>query len=390
MRSIASTSLLARAPRAWLRACAVLMAVLAATASTAWAQDAQALDKLAAAELQALAEKEGKVVVYSFTSRIARIEKAFEARYPKIDLVAFDVNSTQQIARLKAESNARISNADVAYISDMPVVYEELVKPGILSRYVPAEFAARVPQALQQPLLANRLSTKVLMYNEQAYADGAPVRNLWELTQPKWRGRVVSVDPTVRGDYLDLFTEIVLRHDEMAKAYEQVFGQPIRLRQGESAGEKWLKDWLANQPVFVANTDAVADAIGKLGQKNPPVGFATYSDRRDNQERSRALQVAADVQPAAGILFPASLGLVKGGKNPAAARLLVQFMMGDDSPHGGPGFAPFYVAGDYAARTDIAPHPDARPLAQLNAWRIDPAKTVTARKKVADLILAHQ
>lgn len=389
MRPNAFTSTPFRIRPSLVRSCAVLLA-LSAAALGALAQDAQALDRLAPAELQALAEKEGKVVVYSFTSRIARIEKAFEARYPKIDLVAFDVNSTQQIARLKAESNARISNADVAYISDMPVVYEELVKPGILSRYVPSEFAARVPEALQQPLLANRLSTKVLMYNEQAHPEGAPVRNLWELTQPQWRGRVVSVDPTVRGDYLDLFTEIVLRHDEMAKAYEHVFGQPIRLRQGETAGEKWLKDWLGNRPVFVANTDAVADAIGKLAQKNPPIGFGTYSDRRDNKERNRALQVAADVQPAAGILFPASLGMVKGSKNPAAARLLVQFMMGDDSSNGGPGFAPFYVAGDYAARTDITPHPDARPLAQLNAWRIDPAKTVTARKKVADLILAHQ
>lgn len=128
MRPNAFTSTPFRIRPSLVRSCAVLLA-LSAAAFGALAQDAQALDRLAPAELQALAEKEGKVVVYSFTSRIARIEKAFEARYPKIDLVAFDVNSTQQIARLKAESNARISNADVAYISDMPVVYEELVNP---------------------------------------------------------------------------------------------------------------------------------------------------------------------------------------------------------------------------------------------------------------------
>jgi iron(III) transport system substrate-binding protein len=228
------------------------------------------------------------------------------------------------------------------------------------------------------------------MYSEQAYPNGSPVKNLWDLTKPEWKGRVISVDPTVRGDYLDLFTEIVLRGDDMAKAYQQAFGKPIALQGRETAGEKWLKDWLANGPVFVANTDAAADAIGKLGQTNPPIGFATYSDRRDNKERGRALQVAKGVQPATGILFPASLGLVQGGKNPAAARLLVQFMMGDDTPNGGAAFAPFYVAGDYAARTDIASHPDATPLEQLNAWRIEPAKTITMRKKVADMILARQ
>lgn len=367
----------------------MLLATLATASSVALAQTPN-LDTLSADELYALAQKEGRVVVYAFTSRIARIEKAFEARYPGVNLITFDVNSTQQIARLKSEARAGVRNADVSYISDLPVVLNELVRPGILSAYIPPPLKDQVPADLQTPLLANRLSTKVLMYNEEAHPDGAPVSNLWDLTKPEWRGRVVSVDPTVRGDYLDLFTEIVLRSDEMAKAYEASFGKPIELEKGESAGEKWLKDWLSNMPIFVANTDAVADAIGKRGQKRPPVGFATYSDRRDNADRGRALQVAHEVQPASGILFPASLGLVRNGKNPASARLLIQFMMGDDSETGGPGYAPFRVAGDYPARTNIKPPADAISIDALNAWRIDPNRTVTARRKVADLILGYQ
>jgi iron(III) transport system substrate-binding protein len=364
-------------------------AALAAALCLATAQ-AQDLDKLSQDELVKRAQAEGKVVVYSFTSRIARVEKAFEAKYPGIDLVAFDINSTQQIARLKAEASAKIGNADVAYISDIPVVVEELVKPGILKRYVPAAFASRVPNDLQNPLLANRLSTKVLMYSEEAYPQGSPVKNLWDLTKPEWKGRVVMVDPTVRGDYLDFMTEVTLRGPEMAIAYHGAFGKPIALQGKETAGERWIKDLMANQPVFVANTDAVADAIGKLGQKTPPVGIATYSDRRDNKKSGRALAVAKNVAPANGIVFPASMGLVAGGKNPAAARLLIHFLMGDDTPTGGPGFEPFYVPGDYASRNDIAGHPDATPLAQLGAWRIDPAKTSAARKRVADMILARQ
>jgi iron(III) transport system substrate-binding protein len=358
--------------------------------SLASAQAASDLDRLSQADLVARAEAEGKVTVYSFTSRIARVEKAFEAKYPKIDVIPFDINSTQMIARLKSEHAAKIANADVAYISDLPVVVEELVKPGILQRYVPVAFASKVPADLQNPLLANRLSTKVLMYSEEAYPNGSPVKNMWQLTLPEWRGKVVLVDPTVRGDYLDFMTEIVIRSDEMAQAYQQQFGKPIALSGRETAGEKFIKDFLSNRPVFVANTDAAADAIAKKGQTNPPVGIATYSDRRDNKDRGRALQVAKGVQPSTGILFPASMGIVAGSKNPAAARLLIQFMMGDDTPNGGPGFAPFAVAGDYAARTDIQNHPDATPLAQLDAWRIDPVKSAAMRKRVADMILARQ
>lgn len=365
--------------------CAALLTFCLAAGS-----GAQNLDQVSHDELVKRAEAEGKVVVYSFTSRITGIKKAFEARYPKIEVVVFDINSTQMIARLKAEAAANVGNADVAYISDIPMLIEDLVKPGILTRYVPPAFAARVPAEFQQPLLANRLSTKVIMYNEEAYPNGPPARNLWDLTKPEWRGRVVTVDPTVRGDYLDLMTEIVLRSDDMAKAYAQAFGKPIQLTGKETAGEQWLRGFLANRPVFVASTDAVNDAVGKRGQANPPIGITTYSDRRDNQSRGRALQIVAPMEPATGIVFPASLGLVKGGKSPAAARLLIHFMMGDDSPTGGAGFQPFYVAGDYATRSDIAQHPDALPLAKLNAWRIDPAKTAAARKRVADFILARQ
>ncbi len=378
--------------QATLAAAAAAAAALApfALPGRVMAQGADELDRLPLDELVKRAQAAGRVVVYSFTSRSARVEKAFEARYPGIDLVAFDINSTQQIARLKAEHAARIVNADVAYISDIPMVMEALIKPGILLRHVPQAFAQRVPADLQSPLLANRLSTKVLMYSEEAWPQGSPVTHLWQLTLPEWRGRVVMVDPTVRGDYLDFMTEVALRGTEMAQAYQAQFGKPLALQGGETAGERWIKELLANRPVFVANTDAVADAIGKLGQKSPPVGIATYSDRRDNKERGRALAVARGVLPAGGIVFPASLGLVAGSKNPAAARLLVHFMMGDDSPNGGPGFAPFFVAGDYPARTDIASHADATPLAQLGAWRIDPVRTAAARKRVADLILARQ
>ena len=84
-------------------------------ASTAAAQD---LNTMTAEELLPMAQAEGSVIVYSFTSRIARVEEAFEAAYPGIDLQGFDISSTEQIARLKAEAAAGTVNADVVYISD--------------------------------------------------------------------------------------------------------------------------------------------------------------------------------------------------------------------------------------------------------------------------------
>ena len=73
-----------------------------------------------------MAEAEGSVTIYSFTSRIKKVEAAFEAAYPGIDLIGYDISSTEQIARLKAENAAGVINTDVVYVSDAPVVLDEL------------------------------------------------------------------------------------------------------------------------------------------------------------------------------------------------------------------------------------------------------------------------
>jgi iron(III) transport system substrate-binding protein len=193
------------------------------TAASSGGGEAGAIDP----ELVAAAEAEGTVTVYSFTSRIAAVEEAFEAAYPAIDLVGVDISSTEQIARIVAEVDAGNTAADVAYIADAPVVLTELLEGGYLEPYVPVSPGDALPAEYQEPLAAHRLSTKVLMYNEEANPDGPPVSNLWELTTEEWAGRVVMVDPLQRGDYLDLFTQIALADDQMAAAYEEAFGEPI-------------------------------------------------------------------------------------------------------------------------------------------------------------------
>ncbi|MGW2095093.1 ABC transporter substrate-binding protein [Promicromonospora sukumoe] len=343
------------------------------------------------AELVERAEEEGQVTVYAFTSRIAAIEESFEAEYPGIDVVASDISSSELITRLASEHTAGTATADVAYVSDAPVVVTELLADGVLTPYLPARLADSLPQEFQEPLVANRLSTKVLMYNEDAYPDGSPVTNLWELTEQDWAGKVVLVDPNVRGDYLDLATEMSLRADEMAAAYADHFGEELALEDGvPDAGLQFMKNLYANDAVLVDDTDTVNAAVGATGQDDPPVGFTSYSDRRDNEDEGWALQVADGVAPANGIVFPAYLGVTANAANPAAARLLIDHMMGDDSETGGPGFEPFYVAGDYPTRTDVVAPDDALPLDELGAWQIDAETSAERRDDVADFLLTIQ
>lgn len=366
---------------------AVLVAVLMTTAP-AMAQD---LDTMPPEELYEVAKTEGSVTVFSLSSRIARIETAFEAKYPGIDLIGLDITSTKQIARLEAEQRAEIYAVDVLYLSEAPVVLRDLLPNGMVTKYVPQRVADQVPAELQADLLTHRLSTRALMYNEAAYPNGTPIANLWQLTTDEWRGKVLMEDPSQRGEALDMLTEISLRNDEMAEAYEAQFGTPIVVDDDlEGAGEQFIRDLFNNDLVMVSSSSALRSAVGDINATDPSVGWTTYSAARDNEEEGWALQISNDTVPSAGILFPALLTIAKNAPNPAAARLLIDFMMGDDSPTGGPGFEPFYVQGDYAARRTIEDHPDAIPLEDLNLWTMDPAATGAARARVLDLILVLQ
>ncbi|GAB3054269.1 ABC transporter substrate-binding protein [Sediminivirga luteola] len=361
------------------------------TGTDAAGHDTQRYDAMSHEELVAAAEEEGEVVVYSFTSRIATVAEEFRKEYPGIAITEHDIPSSEQIERLASEHAAGASTADVAYVSDAPVVVTQLIEEGVLLPYVPPRMDDVLPEEHKEPLVTNRLSTKVLMYNEEAHPDGAPVENLWELTSGAWEGRVVMVDPNGRGDYLDMVTEMVLRADEMDAAYQEWAGEPLQLDDGvENAGYQFLADLYANDVILVDSTDAVNEAVGATGQDNPPLGFTTYSDRRDNEDEGWALQVAGEVAPAPGIIFPAMLGVTADAQNPAAARLLIDFMMGDDSADGGPAYAPFYVPGDYPARSDLQDPEGALPREEFAAWPIDPEESAAVRGEVADFLLTIQ
>lgn len=201
--------------------------------------DTQHYDAMSHEELVAAAEEEGEVVVYSFTSRIATVAEEFRQEYPGITITEHDISSSEQIERLASEHAAGAPTADVAYVSDAPVVVTQLIEEGVLLPYVPPRMDDLLPEEHKEPLVTNRLSTKVLMYNEEAHPDGAPVENLWELTAGEWEGRVVMVDPNGRGDYLDMVTEMVLRADEMDAAYQEWAGEPLQ-QHGGMLRSAWL------------------------------------------------------------------------------------------------------------------------------------------------------
>src|SRR3546814_13562955 len=101
----------------------------------------------------------------------------------------------------------------------------------------------------------------------------------------------------------------------------------------------------------------------------------------------RSLQVANDVQPKNGIMFPTALVIDDEAPHPAAARLVIDFMFGNDSADGGPAFKTFHAPCDYAPRSTISHDHDAVQLGELKAWK--PATDPTPAHRARDAGQTH-
>src|SRR3546814_10398019 len=121
---------------------------------------AQDLDSMTPADLVPRTQKEAAVTVFSLSGRIAKVEKAVEEAYPGIVLIGIDLSSAKQIARIKAEHQARVHAVDVLYLADAPVVLRDLLTPGLVHTYVPPRVAGQLDERFKAPLLVHRLSTK--------------------------------------------------------------------------------------------------------------------------------------------------------------------------------------------------------------------------------------
>lgn len=338
-------------------------------AQDAWAKNAQlgpyapkTQDWVA---IEAAAKKEGKVAIYSNSSRWPDIKKSFEAAYPGITVEGYDISTVDLITKLQKEQKAEVYTADVILCGDYATLVTEMLNPPnkILWNFVPQELEALTDPAVLQPLMYHRYGVNVFAYNTEVFKD-PPVKNIWDFTKPEWKGRLVFPDPQKVAMSLLAMTIVAQKGDTMAQEYQKAFGKPIQLDAGvPNAGYQWVKDILKNEPALTSSSGDAATAIGAKGQKNPPIGFTTYSKIRNAQNGEIAFEVMWNMSPIIGFTEETALAIANQAPHPNAAKLLIRWMEGDEK--GGKGFVPFYVPGDYSTRKDVPPPPGAKPWVEI-------------------------
>lgn len=140
------------------------------------------------AAIEAAAKKEGQVVIYSVSSRIAKLVDGFKEKYG-IEIVGFDMPSDLQIEKLRREHKAGIHAVDVLFNAEAPLLLNEALPNNLVWNFIPSGLEPDLDAHEMEPFLVQRHSSRVVYYNTALNPSGAPIDSIWDLTREEWKGR---------------------------------------------------------------------------------------------------------------------------------------------------------------------------------------------------------
>lgn len=320
------------------------------------------------AELYEKARAEGKVTIYSISSRIGKIAAAFQKKYPDIQVESFDIATNELLEKVTREYNAGQRVADVIHIKDLDgSIFEEYIRTRKFYNYQPRSIMEHMKAEYTETQTPLYIELTQLFYNQEAFPDAPPVQNIWELTQPKWKGRVMMQNPLDNISWGAWITGFCVGTvpEKLEKAYKDLTGEALTLSEDcPNAGYEFLKRLHNNNPIFTASSDEIAQSVGTRGQANPPIGFSASSKIRKNKDNNWCL-AAVNLIPTTGIPAINTIYVVGECEHPNAAKLLVRFMLGGTDGDTS-GYDYFNTLGGWPVRDDIQPAKGSTPFDQMN------------------------
>lgn len=289
-----------------MRKVIVLVILLAFTASSGFAAAAPAAKGPSGG--QALAEKakaEGKVAFYANITSVEPILEDFTKRHG-VKAEYTRLSTTKFIATVLTEHAAGKLSADVLQ-APMPVL-ELLMEKGVLASYTS-------PAAAGYPKWANRdgkiqsfgIEYAALIYNRELVKPADVPKKYEDLTDPKWKGKIVMADPSSHPTTISWLV-----------------GLKENVIKSEAEWMKFLKGLAANRPMFVASFGPTPAPI-ESGEKLIGISMPKYIITK----APAPLDWAKVSQPMMGT--PRGMAIAAGAPHPNAARLFVDYWLSRDA-----------------------------------------------------------
>jgi iron(III) transport system substrate-binding protein len=330
------------------------------------------------AAIEAAAKLEGKVTIYANSGGIEDLFETWEALYPEIEFDAADTDGID--TKMQAEQESGNVIGDVWFNSDGHILYGKFLPNEWMWWFVPRDVT--IPElTADYPFAIARHSTDVIGYNNAFYPDGCPLTNIWQLTEPQYKGKFFMEDPMSDVSTMAKIATFVQNADEMAQAYEKYYSKPwtedelaVKDDSGltpENAGYLWLKKVAYNGVVVLDDGDMVDAAFAGLELpegEEPGFGWTGYSTVEATQEGELNMAPCFGMEPVMGIFKTSFLGIANKAPHPNAAKLFIRFALSEA------GFDPWNEIGSYPAAEGLPVFEDNLPLDELmpQVWEMDP------------------
>ena len=319
-------------------------------------------------QLYKAALKEDTLTIYSISTRILEVKKSFEKQYPGLTVEVHDIRTSDLIDSLRENYRQQKYTCDISIFTDSDtIISRDLIPNGILYKYVPYDIEKNILPDHNTDQLEFLGEIIQIFYNDEVYKK-SPVTNWWELTEPRFKGKVYIADPNRSNSTFATLCEIVQNSDEMGKAYRDLYGKDLIIPVGSSAGKIFLQKLVENNLKQVNSSDEVVVAVGTPGQTDPPVGILISSKVR-TRDIGYALAPVFDAQPKVGTYVPNSAMIVGGAPNINSAKLFIRWLLGETDGTG-EGYKPYLQNGTWSVRSDVKSQSPLL-LDQINLWKLD-------------------
>jgi iron(III) transport system substrate-binding protein len=275
---------------------------------------------------------------------------------------------------------AGIDAADVVFCQDGGRVYAELMEPGYVLSYTPPSLRDIIPKEFQNPQVWD-IPTKQFIFNSEK-SEAQPYQNIWELTEPAWKGRVQFKDPFGEGVNMNFLTMVTKPEiaSQVAKAYRSRYGKDIVLTT-PNAGYEWIKAFFGNGLILGKSDTTMSEAIGAKGQSVQLAGLFTLNKVRAAKAKNLALKTATAMEPFTGFYYPIYCFIPSNSRSPNAAKLFIEYCLTE-------GYAAWNELGDYSPNPQNPNTEDPIPLSQWVQWLVgeDPKWCAENRAEVEEFL----
>ena len=243
------------------------------------------------------AEAEGQLTLYGCCYEYNRVLEGFKKKFPKIKVSTVLGFGNQLSSRILAERRGEKYLVDVVS-SGANMLHDALYMTHVLE---PIKPALLLPEVVDQTkwyegehryidaekryifaFIANSQSGQIIYNVKQV--NPAEFKSHWDLLNPKWKGKIASLDPTTFG--MGAALQFFYYHPELGPPFlKKLYGE---MQITVSRDARQMTDWLSTGKFPLCIRCNAGSEVGKAVQQQLPIGYLDTEDWKEGASSSAA------------------------------------------------------------------------------------------------------